>query len=88
MTVLRPDGHLTGVDNSIEEFLTVKCKNCRKFNKRKEDCLHYSLPGPIDWWSHLMFSNLKDIFDKRLLDTLDMDIMEEQHAEGGHDYYN
>jgi hypothetical protein len=88
MTVLRPDGHLTGADNSIEEFLNVKCKNCRKFNKRKEDCLHYSLPGPIDWWSHLMFSNLKDIFDKKILETLDVDTAEKNLEEGENDYYD
>jgi hypothetical protein len=25
------------------------------------DCLHYMLPGPPDWWNHLMYSNLVDI---------------------------
>lgn len=25
------------------------------------DCLHYHLPGPPDWWNHLMFSNLFDL---------------------------
>lgn len=24
------------------------------------DCLHYSLPGPTDWWAHLFFSMLLD----------------------------
>jgi len=23
-----------------------------------EDCLHYSLPGVVDWWSHALFSSL------------------------------
>ena len=25
------------------------------------DCLHYLLPGPPDWWNHLLYSNLKDL---------------------------
>lgn len=25
------------------------------------DCLHYSLPGPIDFWNHLLFTNLAEI---------------------------
>jgi len=45
MTVLRPDGHAGGAD----------CVNCGR-----DDCLHYSLPGPVDWWNHLMLSNLVD----------------------------
>jgi hypothetical protein len=47
MTVLRPDGHISGPQ---------KCAGdpCAKTN----DCLHYILPGPPDFWNHLMFSNL------------------------------
>jgi len=26
-----------------------------------QDCLHYYLPGPVDWWSHLFFSKLVDM---------------------------
>lgn len=47
MTILRPDGHLAG---------PVTCKRCKK-----DDCLHYTLPGPGDWWSHLMFTYLQDL---------------------------
>ena len=25
------------------------------------DCLHYLLPGPPDWWNHLLYSNLLDL---------------------------
>ena len=25
---------------------------------RANDCLHYMSPGPIDWWNHLLFTNL------------------------------
>jgi len=46
MTVLRQDGHIGGRD----------CRNCKINN----DCFHYSLPGPTDWWNHLMLSNLAD----------------------------
>ena len=46
MTVLRPDGHAGGAD----------CFECGR-----DDCLHYSLPGPVDWWNHLMLSNLVDV---------------------------
>ena len=44
MTILRPDGHTSGPQ---------KCATCKN-----DDCLHYMLPGPTDWWNHLMYSNL------------------------------
>jgi hypothetical protein len=25
------------------------------------DCLHYHLPGPPDWWNHLLYSQLQDL---------------------------
>jgi GDSL/SGNH-like Acyl-Esterase family found in Pmr5 and Cas1p len=28
---------------------------------RSNDCLHYNLPGPTDWWVHLWYSALSDI---------------------------
>lgn len=48
MTYLRPDGHISGPDNLDP-------------NKKPGDCLHYSLPGPIDWWNNLLFRNLADL---------------------------
>jgi len=48
MTVLRPDGHASSPDCG---------NNCG----REDDCLHYSLPGPVDWWNHLLYSNLLDL---------------------------
>jgi len=48
MTVLRPDGHASSSD-------------CENQCGRADDCLHYSLPGPPDWWSHLLYSNLLDL---------------------------
>lgn len=30
------------------------------------DCLHYSLPGPIDFWNHLLFTNLADLAENML----------------------
>lgn len=47
MTVLRPDGHLS--------------EDTRADGLPHNDCIRYSLPGPIDWWNHLLFSNLKDL---------------------------
>ena len=47
MTILRPDGHMA------DEYKASETK--------RTDCLHYSQPGPIDWWNHLMFANLLDI---------------------------
>lgn len=44
MTVLRPDGHRSGPQ---------KCISCPV-----DDCLHYILEGPPDWWNHLLYSNL------------------------------
>jgi hypothetical protein len=26
-----------------------------------KDCLHYQLPGPVDWWNHLLFAYLKEL---------------------------
>eukprot|EP00804_Cyclotella_cryptica_P013213 CCRYP_007005-RA/>CCRYP_007005-RA protein AED:0.21 eAED:0.21 QI:123/1/1/1/1/1/2/71/922 len=49
MTILRPDGHLSGSDAG------PSCK------LQTEECLLYSLPGPVDWWNHLLVSQLKDI---------------------------
>jgi len=48
ITVLRPDGHASSLD-------------CQNQCDRQDDCLHYSLPGPADWWSHLLYSNLLDV---------------------------
>jgi hypothetical protein len=47
MTILRRDGHMG------DEF--------RPRAIPEGDCLHYALPGPVDWWNHLLFNNLKDI---------------------------
>ena len=46
MTVLRRDGHMG------DEF--------RPRAIPEGDCLHYALPGPVDWWNHLLFNNVKD----------------------------
>jgi GDSL/SGNH-like Acyl-Esterase family found in Pmr5 and Cas1p len=46
-TILRPDGHCS------DEFRLPAYSTT--------DCLHYTLPGPIDWWNHLAFSHLVDI---------------------------
>jgi len=48
MTILRRDGHIG------DEFKPDPVP--------AGDCLHYALPGPIDWWNHLLYSNLKDIY--------------------------
>ena len=46
MTILRPDGH----------------KSPRPPPGRIHgDCLHYKLPGPPDYWNHLLYSNLLDM---------------------------
>lgn len=47
MTVLRPDGHIS------DEY--------RAPTLLETDCLHYTLPGPIDWWAHMFFSHVLDI---------------------------
>jgi hypothetical protein len=26
-----------------------------------DDCLHYNLPGPTDWWVHLWYAALRDL---------------------------
>jgi len=52
MTVLRPDGHISG-----SECTGGECK-------QKGDCLHYSLPGALDWWNHLMLSHLISFADE------------------------
>ena len=47
MTILRRDGHIG------DEFRPAAIP--------KGDCLHYALPGPVDWWNHLLFNNLNDV---------------------------
>lgn len=49
MTVLRPDGHLSGSDAGPNCVLDPK------------ECMLYSLPGPVDWWNHLLLQQLADI---------------------------
>ena len=68
MTVLRRDGHIGGRD----------CENCSIAN----DCFYYSLPGPSDWWNHLLFSNLSDIVPQRneKITLLDVKTEEENEA--------
>lgn len=53
-TVLRPDGHVG-----------------RYLDKRSEfDCIHYSLPGPVDFWNHIMTSNLADIAIEEMMESI------------------
>jgi len=47
MTNLRPDGHQASPDNLYPQ-------------KPTNDCLHYSMPGPIDWFNNLLWANLAD----------------------------
>ena len=47
-TVLRRDGHVSGEE----------CEGCQSHAIR--DCMHYFLPGPVDWWNHLLFSYIMD----------------------------
>jgi len=47
-TVLRRDGHVSG----------ETCEGCQSHAIR--DCMHYFLPGPVDWWNHLLFSYIMD----------------------------
>lgn len=58
MTVLRPDGHISGPECSNE-----RCKT-------KIDCLHYNLPGPLDWWNHLLFSHLQNVMEEKKLERI------------------
>jgi len=48
MTILRRDGHIG------DEYKSPLIPG--------GDCLHYALPGPIDWWNHLLYNNLRDLF--------------------------
>ena len=52
MTALRNDGHLGG-----EECVEETCSD----NPATRDCFHYFLPGPVDWWNHLLYNNLMDL---------------------------
>lgn len=49
MTVLRPDGHLSGSDAGPSCTMTP------------QECMLYSLPGPVDWWNHLLLMQMTDI---------------------------
>jgi hypothetical protein len=67
MTVLRRDGHIGGRD----------CEKCSIAN----DCFYYSLPGPSDWWNHLLFSNLSDIAQQINKKSTSPDVNEEYFEE-------
>lgn len=49
MTVLRQDGHVSG----------EVCEDCQ--SNGIHDCLHYFLPGPPDWWNHVLYSHILDL---------------------------
>jgi GDSL/SGNH-like Acyl-Esterase family found in Pmr5 and Cas1p len=66
-TVLRPDGHCS------DEYRLPKYSTT--------DCLHYSLPGPVDWWSHLAFSHLVDIGRQQ---SSQFEELQTQHSKGNH----
>eukprot|EP00957_Ditylum_brightwellii_P123535 9419245-Ditylum_brightwellii.AAC.1 len=51
MTVQRPDGHVS----------SGECADCPGAEGFAKDCLHYFLPGPPDWWTHLMYNHLLDL---------------------------
>jgi hypothetical protein len=34
-------------------------------HKSATDCLHYELPGVVDWWNHLLYTNLLDLALRR-----------------------
>lgn len=53
MTVLRQDGHVSG----------ETCDDCQ--SKNINDCLHYFLPGPPDWWNHVLYSHILDLGRKK-----------------------
>lgn len=48
MTIFREDGHVGGIEGPQES------------NNGPRDCINYNLPGPVDWWNHLLFRNLID----------------------------
>jgi len=48
-TVLRRDGHVSG----------EVCQGCQ--SESINDCMHYNLPGPPDWWNHLLYSYILDV---------------------------
>ena len=33
-------------------------------HRAANDCLHYELPAAVDWWNHLLYTNLLDIADR------------------------
>lgn len=41
-----------------EECVFAACGN---ENHPIRDCLHYNMPGPSDWWNHLMLNHLDDL---------------------------
>jgi hypothetical protein len=52
MSVLRPDGHL---------YPDLKIRS----DGKGQDCLHSRLPGPLDWWNHLLVSHLESLAVER-----------------------
>lgn len=78
MTVLRRDGHLSGRD----------CRDCGIAN----NCFQYSLPGPPDFWNHLLFSNLADVAAMQMSSDMNRSLIKEAMSvsnagRGGEAYY-
>ena len=39
-------------------------------SRQPPDCLHYLNPGPIDWWNHLLYSQLLDLSTVEMTDVM------------------
>jgi len=61
MTILRPDGHLSGNDAGPSCEMEPRGVPAESPAMEPWGCLLYSLPGPIDWWNHLLVMQLTDV---------------------------
>lgn len=48
----------------VYPFTVLRPDGHRAPTRRPPDCLHYLNPGPVDWWNHLLYSHLLDLYEE------------------------
>jgi len=54
------DSHWSGQAMDVLDVYPMTALR-RDGHPTSKDCMHYLLPGPPDWWNHLLYSNLQEL---------------------------
>ena len=65
-TMIRRDPRWIGADVSLLDVFWMTALRTDGHPARN-DCLHYLLPGPPDFWNHLLYSNLREMASERAI---------------------